>query len=104
VAFAVFAAAGFEIASARAPLSTAAAPIEPGKYRLFIETSELRLVPGSYTLNLGMRSEAGDQDYIDAAACFDVTTNESAAMEFADSIRAATIPKIHASLSKLTGV
>jgi hypothetical protein len=98
----VFAAAGFEIASARATLSTATAPIEPGKYRVTLEAPDLQLSPGSYTLNLGIRSEAGDQDFIDVAANFDVTTNESAAMEFADSIRAATIPKIRASLSKLT--
>jgi lipopolysaccharide transport system ATP-binding protein len=100
-AFAVFTASGFELASAHVRVSSLQNPIEPARYHVNITVNGLRLAPGSYTLNLGLRSEGGDEDFVGGAAYFDVVTNEAAAGAFADLIIASTIPETDITLKRI---
>jgi lipopolysaccharide transport system ATP-binding protein len=53
----------------------------------------LRLAPGRYTLNLGLKSERGDEDFLAHVLIFDVLANAVSASMMADSIRASLIPE-----------
>jgi lipopolysaccharide transport system ATP-binding protein len=101
LAFAVFATSGFELASAHAYIASPQTPIEPGKYRVIVTVPALRLAPGSYTVNFGLRSEGGGEDFVGGAVCIDIVTNEIAARALADTIVAATIPETEASVERL---
>jgi lipopolysaccharide transport system ATP-binding protein len=101
IAFAVFSSTGFEIASTRSHLHNAGKTIEPGSYHITIKVRDFRLAPGTYKLNLGLRSEFGDEDFIPDGPFFEVSTDEKAAALFVDTIRAACIPHSDASLFKL---
>jgi hypothetical protein len=58
----------------------------------------LRVAPGTYALTFGVYSDLGVEDYVEAAARFDVVTNPLAAELFVDAIRAATIPAARAEI------
>jgi lipopolysaccharide transport system ATP-binding protein len=93
LAYAIFTSSGFEIASSRADFSGSSSYFEPGQYKVRVQIPDLRLVPAHYSLNIGLRSESGFEDFVTEAATFDVSTNEKSAAEFADSIKAACIPE-----------
>jgi lipopolysaccharide transport system ATP-binding protein len=93
VAYAIFTPSGFEIASARAQCGTSAPSFEPGRYKVRVSIPYLRLAPGNYSLNIGIKSESGEEDFVAEAAVFEVTPNEKSASAFADTIRAASIPE-----------
>src|SRR5580704_15977474 len=92
-AYAIFNSAGFEIASARARLWGLSGYTEPGRYKIRVRLPSFRLAPGNYSINLGIRSESGEEDFVEAAAVFEVIPNEKSAEEFADTIYAACIPE-----------
>jgi lipopolysaccharide transport system ATP-binding protein len=92
-AYAIFSSSGFEIASARAQLAPSSTRFERGRYNIRVCIPNLRLTPDSYSLNLGLSSESGEEDFVTEAAVFEVITNGKSAAQFADSIRAACIPE-----------
>ena len=93
IAFAIFTSTGFELASAHAPLDPSGGKLEAGCCRINLLVEKLNLAPGSYTLNLGLRSEDGNEDFVVSAVGFDVITSTAAVTALADSIHAATIPQ-----------
>lgn len=92
IAYAIFSSTGFEIASARSRPFDAGGVVQPGTYNISVEIPNLRLSPNLYSLNIGLRSEFGDEDFISGATTFEVVTDENAAWESVDSIRAACVP------------
>lgn len=102
IAFAVFSNTGFEIASTRSNLLVEKDAMEPGFYKVAMKVKHLRLAPGVYRMNLGLRSEFGDEDFIAEGPSFEISTNGKASELFVDSIKAACIPEASALLSKLT--
>jgi lipopolysaccharide transport system ATP-binding protein len=90
--YAIFSSSGFEIASARAQIGTSFLHFEPGEYRVRVRIPHLRLAPKDYSINLGIRSESGEEDFVANAAVFEVISNEKSAEQFADTILAACIP------------
>jgi len=95
--YAIFDSSGVEIASTRLPLKLLAGGA-PGEYLVALNVPGLRLAPGTYALNLGLHSDLGDEDFVEAAARFDVVTNQLAAESFADTIRAFSIPVAQAEI------
>jgi hypothetical protein len=57
-----------------------------------VSISHLRLAPENYSINLGIKSESGEEDFVAEAAVFEVISNEKSAEQFADTIAAACIP------------
>lgn len=107
MAYAIFTPSGFEIASTRAlcefsgPYFEPGRYVEPGQYKVRVSIPHLRLAPGNYSLNLGVISELGNEDYVTEAAVFEVPPNERSADHFADTIRAACIPEVRFTIEKL---
>jgi lipopolysaccharide transport system ATP-binding protein len=97
IAYAIFSMTGFEIASTRTTL-VQTAPAGPGECVIQLTIGNFRLAPGSYSLNLGLRSDAGEEDFLANIVTFEVATNPLAAAEFADTVRAAVIPPAKATL------
>jgi len=97
IAYAIFNATGVEIASTRLPLLfPSGSNLEECTVGLTIPG--LRVAPGTYALTFGVYSDLGVEDYVEAAARFDVVTNPLAAELFVDAIRAATIPAARAEI------
>jgi hypothetical protein len=92
-AYAIFSSSGFEIASARAQLEGLSPYFEPGDYKVRVCIPHLRLAPQNYSINLGIKSESGDEDFVADAAAFEVIPNEKSAAQFSDQIAAACIPQ-----------
>jgi lipopolysaccharide transport system ATP-binding protein len=86
ICWAVFSAGGEEVASGRLQL-----PAQCSEARF--KVPHLRLAPGRYSMNFGLKSDRGDEDFIAQALVFDVIANERSANAWADSIRASTIPE-----------
>jgi lipopolysaccharide transport system ATP-binding protein len=84
--WAVFGMGGNEVASACVAL-----PARSGGARFAVP--HLRLAPGRYSVNFGLKSDRGDEDLVPQALMFDVISNETSAVVRADSIRASTIPE-----------
>ncbi len=101
LAYALFTSSGFEIASTRTPVA-ALAQVPAGEHALALRIHGLRLAPGSYTLNFGLRSENGEEDFVAEAATFEVATDAQAAANFTDTIRAAVIPEFSVTLQSPT--
>jgi lipopolysaccharide transport system ATP-binding protein len=100
-AYAIFSPSGFEIASARTPLESEAGFFPPGRYRVFVSIPEFRLTPGQYSMNFGLKSDFGDEDFVSEVAEFEIVTNEKCAELFADSINAAVIPATHCTVEEI---
>jgi hypothetical protein len=92
-ACAIFSSSGFEIAGARAQLEALSTHFEPGQYKVRVCIPHLRLAPENYSINLGLKSESGEEDFVAEAAVFEVISNEKSAEQFADTISAACIPQ-----------
>jgi lipopolysaccharide transport system ATP-binding protein len=92
-AYAIFSSSGFEIASARAQLRAVSRYFEPGQYKVRVCIPHLQLAPENYSINLGIKSESGEEDFVPDAAVFEVISNEKSAEQFADTIAAACIPQ-----------
>lgn len=100
-AYAVFSSSGFEIASARSQTTALFPHFETGQYKARVCIPHLRLAPGNYSINLGIRSESGEEDFVADAAVFEVILNEKSAGQFADTIAAACIPQSHFSIENV---
>lgn len=86
VCWALFSAGGEEIASSRLALPTSCLQTR------FV-VPHLRLAPGRYSMNFGLKSDRGDEDFVSSVLVFDVIANEASASVWADTIRAITIPE-----------
>ncbi|HWN11854.1 MAG TPA: ABC transporter ATP-binding protein [Pyrinomonadaceae bacterium] len=84
---------GFEIASCFSSQSLVRSALEPGRYKYSVKYPALRLVPGAYSFGLGLRSDAGFEDYIADAFTIEVVPSELSASFGADSFRGAIVPE-----------
>jgi hypothetical protein len=100
-AYAIFSSSGFEIASAKAGVGHLSPYFEPGQYKIRVCVPNLRLAPANYSINIGIRSESGDEDFVAEAAVFEVISNEKSAKQFADTIAAACIPQSRFAIESL---
>jgi len=100
-AYSVFTSSGFEIASARAQVKALSPYFEPGQYKVRVAVPNLRLAPANYSIQIGIKSESGEEDFVAEAAAFEVTTNEKSAGQFVDTIAAACIPQSHFAIEEL---
>jgi lipopolysaccharide transport system ATP-binding protein len=100
-AYAIFSSSGFEIASARANMTHSSPHFEPGQYKIRVCIRNLRLAPGNYSINIGIKSESGEEDFVADAAAFEVVSNEKSAEQFADTIAAACIPQSRLAIENL---
>jgi lipopolysaccharide transport system ATP-binding protein len=92
-AYAIFSSSGFEIAAARANIAHSSPYFEPGEYKILVYVGNLRLAPSNYSINIAIRSESGEEDFVADAATFEVVSNEKSAEQFSDTIAAACIPQ-----------
>jgi lipopolysaccharide transport system ATP-binding protein len=88
ICWAIFSASGDEIASAR--VDTRDLPEQ--RATIQFRVPHLRLAPGRYSVSFGLKSHAGDEDFVERALMFDVLPNEQSSTAWADTIRAHTIP------------
>lgn len=87
-----------EIASSLSTDSLTINTITPGEYEIIAEINNLRLLPGTYILGLGLRSGQSDiimEDYIREAVYFEVTPSEASAECRAHTRRGALIPDVN---------
>jgi lipopolysaccharide transport system ATP-binding protein len=91
----VFTASGTEITSNLSGHVLQLKSAEAGPHVFKAMYPELRLIPGSYYVQLGLRSAGGDEDFILKACEFEVTTSELSAKERTDSFRGVLVPEIN---------
>jgi lipopolysaccharide transport system ATP-binding protein len=103
-AYSIFGSSGFEIASTKAKIEHLFPYYEPGQYKICTRIQNLRLAPGSYSINIGIVSESGEEDFVANAATFEVLSNEKSAEQFADTISAACIPESHFTIGNLSQI
>jgi lipopolysaccharide transport system ATP-binding protein len=92
-AYAIFSSSGFEIAGAWAQVGALYPYFEPGRYKVRVSIPNLQLAPANYSINLGVKSESGQEDSVADAAVFEIISNKKSAEHFADTIAAACIPE-----------
>ena len=100
-AYAIFGSSGFEIASAKGAVGHSFPYFEPGQYKIRARVPNLRLAPANYSINIGIISEWGEEDFVPDAAVFEVISNEKSAEQFADKISAACIPQSRFTIENL---
>lgn len=89
IAWAVFASHGDEIASACVAVIT----LPAGRFTASLRVPHLRLAPGRYTVNFGLRSDHGEEDFVSQGLVFDVLPNDLAAAVWTETIRAPVVPQ-----------
>ena len=70
---------GFEVASWSNGFNDISLPVRPGKNLFRIEFQDLRLLPGQYSLGIGVRDDAGGIDYIHEAVLFEIIPSPDSA-------------------------
>jgi lipopolysaccharide transport system ATP-binding protein len=90
----IFTATGSEITS---NLSSHAFDLKntgAGHHTFHARYQNLHLLPGSYYVQLGLRSEAGFEDFIPKACEFEVTTSELSSKHKTDTFRGLLVPEV----------
>jgi len=90
----IFTATGAEITS---NLSTHVMDVhttQAGCHTFNAEYQNLRLLPGNYYVQLGLRSEAGFEDFIGKACEFEVRTSELSSKHKTDTFRGVLVPEV----------
>jgi lipopolysaccharide transport system ATP-binding protein len=93
---------GFEIAS---PLSSDSVPMEPfvkGTYTVQCFFRDNVLLPGSYYIGLGLRSEMGMEDYLPEAARFDICESQNSGQHKAHTRAGFIVPRVDFQFSHLS--
>jgi lipopolysaccharide transport system ATP-binding protein len=90
----LFSARGFEVASWTNTCIAQRLSLSPGSNILRMAYVKTLLLPGQYSLGIGVRSSRGFEDYIAHAVTFQVLPNERAAMINAHTFGGALIPEI----------
>ncbi len=98
----LFAATGTEIASMQSAHSLALPVLPPGHHRMTVRYSSLRLVPGMYTLGIGLQSDRGLEDYLPKALHFTVASNAASAAMHTDTFRGFTVPETQCTITSLS--
>jgi lipopolysaccharide transport system ATP-binding protein len=93
---------GFEVASCLSSDSVERSSLTPGRYKYSISYPALRLVPGLYRFGLGVRSEAGLEDYIAEAFELESVPSELSSSGGVDTFRGAIVPETIFHLSPAT--
>lgn len=104
VAIGLFSAKGYEIASWTNLCSNASLATQPGLNAIRIEYEDLRLLPGQYSLHIGVRATAGGalDDYIPDAVTFEVVASAEAAVINSRTFGGSLVPRVR--LSKVEPV
>ena len=100
IGFAFFSNTGFEIASATSRGRLDSGSLASGMIEVAVSVPELRLTPGHYTMNMGLKSRDGLEDFLGEVLAFEVTVNRQSADYAVDAIRAACVPVANFSLSR----
>ena len=95
LAWAVFSSHGDETASARVMVASLPAP----RSAICLRIPHLRLAPGHYTVNFGLHSDLGDEDFVSQGLMFDVLPNDLSAAAWTDTIHAPVVPE-----TEITGI
>jgi lipopolysaccharide transport system ATP-binding protein len=98
---AISAAGGLEICSVATSDRESWREVLPGTYRAHLRFPELHLLPGSYKLGFGLRSDEAFEDYLPEVAYFDVTLSNSSTDIRTRYRKGVLVPKIQVSLSSL---
>jgi lipopolysaccharide transport system ATP-binding protein len=69
---------GFEVASWTNVINNVVLPVRPGTNTFRIRFDHLRLLPGRYSLGIGVRDGRGGEDYIDEAVLFEIVSSGKA--------------------------
>jgi lipopolysaccharide transport system ATP-binding protein len=64
-----------------------------GRHMFRVTYPKLRLIPGSYYVQLGLRSEAGFEDFLPKACEFEVLTSELSSTQMTDTFRGLLVPE-----------
>jgi lipopolysaccharide transport system ATP-binding protein len=94
LAVALMSGRGFEVASCVSSHSLKRSNLNVGRYKYSVEYSALRLVPGSYTFGLGVRSEISVEDYIAEAFEIEIVPSELSSSYGVDTFRGAVVPDV----------
>ena len=89
----LFSATGFEIASSLSSHTTGLVPLFPGRHRFYIRYYDLRLLPGCYSFNIGVRSNCGMEDYVTDSTRIEIVPNEGSSTLLADTFRGVMVPR-----------
>jgi hypothetical protein len=76
-------------------LSSDAAPkpnLDTGEYTIDVTLTTLKLTPGRYQLDFGLRSDRGDEDHVIEAVFFEILHNNESSQALMHSRRGAVVP------------
>jgi lipopolysaccharide transport system ATP-binding protein len=90
----LFSARGFEAASWTNKCSRVSLPLRSGRNVFRVEYQDMAILPGQYTLGIGLRSGRGLEDYLNDAVQFEVRTNEKLADINANGFGGVFIPRV----------
>ena len=88
----VFSTRGFELATWTNKCSDLELPVQPGINTFRIEFQHLRLLPGRYSLGIGVRDSRGSDDWIPEAVQFEITSSLEAAKINAETFGGVFVP------------
>ena len=88
----IFTATGVEIASSLSSHVMDRREWRAGTYVFNVRYLDLRLLPGRYNVNIGLRTGYGLEDYVRDALQFEVTASELAARMHTSSLRGVVVP------------
>jgi lipopolysaccharide transport system ATP-binding protein len=91
----IFNSAGSEITSNLSSHAFSLKSTEAGQHVFRAIFPNLRLLPGSYYVQLGLRSEAGFEDFVPRACDFDILTSELSSKHMADTFRGILVPEVN---------
>jgi len=91
----IFSATGTEIASNLSTHKLVLNEVEPGSHTFEAKYTDLRLLPGSYYVQIGMRSSAGFEDFIPRACTFEVLPSVLSSRQMTDTMRGLIVPEVN---------
>lgn len=91
MALGIFTSQGFEVASWTSACSNSELKVHPGINKFKIEFPSMRLLPGHYSLGIGLRDGRGGEEYIREAVSFEIVTSAQAAEINAQSLGGAIV-------------
>jgi len=90
----LFSVRGFELASWTNRCSGINLALRAGLNVFLVEYTDMLLLPGQYSLSIGLRSGRGFEDYVSEAASFEITVSERAAKINAQGFGGVLVPKV----------
>jgi lipopolysaccharide transport system ATP-binding protein len=90
----IFNATGSEITSNLSSHALTVNTAGAGRHTFTVEYQHLRLVPGSYYVQLGLRSEAGFEDFLPKSCEFEVRTSDLSSKHKTDTFRGLIVPEV----------